>query len=1449
MITFALHPLTFDQVQAALAKLEQGYGNQPVLLANSAPDGTAVATWTAPLRTVTPEQQANLYGNAEQLRLSTTIPATVAPGAYLLEMRTGYVNDQLLVLISNQSLVVKQSGAALLAWASRFDGTALADQPLRLLGGDGQILAEGRTDETGLFRTPLPAAEPWYVLAYQADDTAAPQVTAVVGNSWSWRTEDSSGMQWATVAPAAVYRTALYTDRPIYRPGQTVHFKAIVRRDDDAVLSLPPSGTPVTVRMLDREHNTVRTFDLDTNEMGTVHGDFTLAAGAMLGTYAVAAEVGGETVSQIFQVEAYHKPDYTVDVAIDAPDLRVGAPATVTVTSRYLNGNPVVDGVAMLSHYLLSNDSLNGPAPFFSQLMGDYDNPRLALDAQGQARFTFIIGQSGPSPLGLSGTGRWAIEATVRDGANQVVSNYALVEQRTRPAHIAMHLPAATMLPGQLFDLALTATDPLGLPVPYANMQLTVNASDPNAAQPNGEPLRKPGVYAVDLTMDRAGTLQLPLRFAEPGYYQLQLARYDAKGQNINPVHSALLVYDESAPWVAVPDGFLTISAPDRAFVPGESVPLEIFSSFGARALLTVERGSVRRTQTIELTPPRTLLDLPITPEDAPNLFVTINAWTPARDSGNTMQSQRDYRLRMATTEIAVTPVNKQLTVTITADRTTYGPRDQATFAVRVVDERGVPVQAELSFALVDEAIFTLSDALLPSLYETFYAARDHQVATFDGTAPLRSFGFWGGGGGGGGFFPANPRWYFPDTALWLPALATDADGEAVITAALPDTLTTWRAVVKAVTVATQVGEASATVATDLPVSIQPLIPSTLTVGDEALLSVLLHNNSTAPQTLTVTVALSSTVADAFTFATAVTRTLTIEPAHSAMAGWPATVVGAGKVALLVTATSAGGSDAIRVPLTVHPAAIRTVAVDIGDFRGSFTKTITVAETLPDLAQVRVELSRSTAGTMLEGLNYLTGYPYGCVEQTMSLALPNAVVGRAFRQLGIGDPELRHQLPELINAGVQRLYAFQHPDGGWGWWENDNSDAYQTAWVLFGLAQTADAGYEISEQVVERAGAYLAQHMLDYDAPTQAFAFYALSQLRSSSYVELMAALADRADRLDAFSQAALALVLQRAGEVVRAHQLLDLLAASVVAEPGMVHWPISDPDGVYEQKTMASATRTTALALSAFTALRPDDELIPGMVRWLLAQRQGYGWGTTNETSFTLLALTDHLLATAREETEATFTLRLNDNLILTGTMDSLQPSTVVTLTGAALDGGENRLEIVTDEATRLYYRLLQSSYDGSALWQPAGTVPVYREYLDPATRDPLTDVAVGQLVAVQLTVQLDQPRMYVLVEDRVPSGLRALNEALANERNALPGYDDALVNWGGLGYNHKEIRADRVTFFVTTMAAGSWQVTYLARATTAGTFTALPAEAYAMYDLAQWGRTGGSRLMITDK
>lgn len=116
---------------------------------------------------------------------------------------------------------------------------------------------------------------------------------------------------------------------------------------------------------------------------------------------------------------------------------------------------------------------------------------------------------------------------------------------------------------------------------------------------------------------------------------------------------------------------------------------------------------------------------------------------------------------------------------------------------------------------------------------------------------------------------------------------------------------------------------------------------------------------------------------------------------------------------------------------------------------------------------LQIDLAPSIAATMLDGLAYLTGYPYGCVEQTMSKALPNAVVGRALTTLNVSQPQLTNSLTKPINAGLQRLYGYQHSDGGWGWWYDDETDDYQTAYVLFGLSMTKQAGYLVDEAVID----------------------------------------------------------------------------------------------------------------------------------------------------------------------------------------------------------------------------------------------------------------------------------------------------------------------------------------------------------------------------------------------
>ena len=492
---------------------------------------------------------------------------------------------------------------------------------------------------------------------------------------------------------------------------------------------------------------------------------------------------------------------------------------------------------------------------------------------------------------------------------------------------------------------------------------------------------------------------------------------------------------------------------------------------------------------------------------------------------------------------------------------------------------------------------------------------------------------------------------------------------------------------------------------------------------------------------------------------------------------------------------------------------------------------------LPEHSTVTLEISRSPAGSLFNGLEYLTGFPYGCVEQTMSRALPNAVVSRAFGELGL-EPPADLDLDRLVNESAQRLYGFQHDDGGWGWWTSDPSTPYQTAWVVFGLATMADAGHEIDSGVVERGVAYLNEHLAEADARTRATMLYSLAAAGQPNGPAALDLAAESA-ALDAFSLAGLALALDAAGESEAAGRIMDRLEETVIIQNGRAHWGLRRADGQYNSKTMASATRSTALALSAFVKLRPGSELEGPVVRWLMHQRQGYGWGTTNETAYAILGLTDHLLASGLNDTAAAWSLSLDGAALAAGTLEPGELRDSVNIPLDELAAGSHRLALSGDG--RLYYSLHARFVAARERIDDDGPLVVERKYLSPVTQRPLGKVDVGDLVLVQLTVRTPRPAYFVLIEDRPVAGLEPLNERLDTTGHVT----DSLAEWG---YTYKEIRDGRVTFFVNELTSGGATFDYLARVTHSGAFVALPAEAWAMYEPETWGRSASDEFRVTE-
>lgn len=1410
--TFALYDLNQEQVMNSIANF--AYLNYRFDLS----DAPLVITWTAVTSPTEVETDSEgYYLNPQEVILPTDVP----PGPYVLVMETGDYQDQLLILFSQNTLAVKRAGSQIMAWATNINGTAVPNLEMSVWDDKGREVVNGRTDGSGVFQTTLtPGVNPAFVLARSGDDL----VISGFDNHW--------GPQHRYFTPPAAYLAHITTDRPIYRPGHTVYFKAIVRSNNDAALAPLPEGTAVTTYLRDARGNLVETLTLTANHFGTVHGQFQLADGAMLGEYRVEVSLPqGGAASQRFKVEDYRKPDYEVTVVTDADRYLVGDTVSVTVDSAYFFGEPVVN--ADVQVYVFGNNWGE---------WSTYDEP-VTGQTDGNGRFTFTL---------TPGGGNYAIEATVDDGSHQSVSGFHNITVHSQAETMWLHVGNYRKEPNTSVSVQVDVKDIFGVPVANRAVTMQLHHYSPDSYD-------YVEVESFNGTTDANGRYTFTFTPAELGHYRLVANATDRLGNAIS-VTRHFMVYnptDRYSRWYGRSDA-LTITGSQESYVPGETGQLFIQSTFAGPALLTIERATVLRQQLIELTPPLTVIDIPIEAGDTPNIFANVMAWQPRDTAVLGENSLPDSQLTFAEIQLPISLAQKILQITISPDKTQYGPGEEATVTLRVTNSLGDPVSAELSLAVVDEAIFSLSPELVGPMMDAFYFKRPNQVNIYNSMHPRRSLwyvGYSGGGMGGGGGddepLSGQPRRDFQDTAAWFPTLQTDANGEVTVTFTLPDNLTSWRLTAKAVTADTQVGETTHNITTWKPVIVRPILPRTLTAGDEVELSAIVHNNDSATRDLYVTLAISPSETSPLSIITGSAGNLavpiTLKPGETRVIGWTVVAHTAGVTQITTRVFTDTVDplllDAVELPLTIRPLAIPNVTTQIGQFEDNFATDIVWPEDALDISTLQIELNRSIAGSMVNGLEYLTGYPYGCVEQTMSRALPNAVVARAFQQLGVSNPALLTNLEPLVQASVQRLYGFQHQDGGWGWWTDDDSHDYQTAWVIFGLATTADAGYAVDPAVIERGAAWLNIHLADMDVRTRAYALYALAIAGHGNHAVTVAQ-TNRTAGLDTFSLAALALALHELGESAMARQLVDELAETATAANGLVYWPGEVHDGYYHQKTMASTTRNTALALSAFAQIRPGHELEPGMVRYLMNQRQPAGWGSTNETAFAILALTDHLLALQEGAGTAvtTYTVYLNGQTVVTGTLSPDMLAAHVELPHSAMRPGTNELTI--EHEGLLYYVINGRVYQPETEIAAAGGVQVTRTYLDGVTGEVVTAVVPNQLIKVQLTVNMPTAASYIIVEDSLPGGLEPLNENL--DTTTLLASQDTRPYWERVGYNHKEVRGDQVSFFITDMTAGSHTFTYYARATHVGEFIAMPAEVYAMYDLSVWGRSASRPLLI---
>jgi hypothetical protein len=588
------------------------------------------------------------------------------------------------------------------------------------------------------------------------------------------------------------------------------------------------------------------------------------------------------------------------------------------------------------------------------------------------------------------------------------------------------------------------------------------------------------------------------------------------------------------------------------------------------------------------------------------------------------------------------------------------------------------------------------------------------------------------------------------------------------------------------------------------------------------------------------------------------TRTLTISAAQSATVNWDVTIPPANALAsqysptstipllttIVMTARGGGVSDAVQLSLPIEPFGEKRVVASAGQLDDNETKFNVNVPSDATFATLKLSTSPSLAGGLVDSLQYLTGFPYGCVEQTMSRFLPTVLVKQSLGKLNVRNEKIEKDLPAQVEDGLTRLYAFQHYDGGWGWWEDDESQPYESAYVLFGLMQAKKAGYKIDDKVVKRAIEFLKTPLVDTnDYNLKVYIAYALAEAGQGD-PGLARAMVDKQSQMSLYSRATLALLLHSFNEDASAKTIVTDLEKKAIETAQNAHWEEASSDlGRWE--FYPGNGRTTATILRAILALDSSSPLAAKTVRYLMQNRFGGYWRTTQETAQTIIALTDYLAQSG--ELNASFSYEVfvdgaSAGKYAVGRENIAQQQSIA----LRVASGNHEVRIAKTGAGRVYFASAMQYYASTEAVGAAKSLDganVTREYLDPGSDKPLAAFKVGDMVRVKLTVDVPRESWYMMVTDPLPAGFEAINYSLNTS-----GVEPTGVRAGSPRpyWSRPDLRDDRAVFFTTYMWKGKHIYTYLIRATSSGTFRALPAQAEPMYEPDVFGRSASTNFVV---
>jgi uncharacterized protein YfaS (alpha-2-macroglobulin family) len=1297
------------------------------------------------------------------------------------------------LIVSDLALVTKRNGNTLHTFATHMEtGKSVANADISVYSGSNKV-ANAKSNANGFATLSIPGQQ-----------NATVTAVATLGSE-------------RAIVPVYMYgesdariKTAIFTDRPVYRPGHTVKYKGIARRLDGTQYSIPPN-TPVQIDVQDADAISIAKATLQTDEFGGFSGSFDVNPESSTGYFTIYATILGSESSHDIQIAAYRKPDFEIDVVTEKPYFIRGERITGEVNVAYYFGGAVPEakvdiGVYRRPHYGEYEEYF---ADYEGGESGEYIGEISAVtDGQGKARFSYDTRTlQDPESDYL-----YTFEATVSDDSGRYFDGSGSVRV-TRGEFEVIAIPESYVV-----DLNADAT-----------VRIEAKTFD-------GKPIDRQleVVYAMETWSDeknivtelgrttvetKNGTATVSARASRAGRLTFSVSATDSRGNTI--LSRAGVWVPGEGDWNAGNLKSLAVTMDKHRYNVGDRARAVIVAPEAGDAWVTVEGSDIYESRRLQVEQGGNLVEFEVTDEMLPNAFVSV-------------QFVKNATFYEGTAELAIDQTTQKMNVVITPDKSDYEPGDTATFKIKTVNaSTNTPVIADLAFGLVDESIYAIREDRVDLLSE-FYPMRYSSIYTGHSFQEIYL------GDGDKDTVKLDIRRRFLDTAHWEPSVVTDANGEATVTVTLPDNLTTWRATARGLSETHSLaGQGTAKIVAAKPLMVRLNLPRFLVQTDEVEISATVN---VSHQSMDASVTLE---AEGVEILDAPRREASVSPDRPQTVRWRIRAQQPGPARFQVTAVSGAPNvtDAMETSMDVIAMGRLVDGYEVGETSSQRSLKINLENYIEGSGQLEIIAAASLFDTLTGSFDYLVDYPYGCIEQTMSRFVPTLVVSKT-PLVATLSAETRAEIPKMLEDGFTRIRSNQNSDGSWGWWATDGGDPYMTGWVLENFAFAASVGHqpppESRRSAIEWARSWLLENAnyTEQKFSGRLWLIRGLAAVGDKEAASVALSKVNLADVKKTDDWVSVAFAAHRLGNTALATRAVDEIKRRARSQQNHVSWENNE---WYGHATSAQAT----LALATIV---PNDPFVPKAARYLLDSRRGAYWHSTQDTALALLALikvqsqnppvAESIMVkvlSGREEIEIG-TIGIGSPKVFNIDIDKLSGrECTLQSDGGTVYFTANWRYRVNDQAvktgmrgegmtvSREYYSLRPRRLENGQLrLLPSG--------------NPIQSVKAGDTVRSVVKITSDRAREFMMLEDPIPSGFEVL------ERGS-----DGIDQWEWFyWYSGLDIRDDRIVYFMRSLPKGESVIEYTLRAEQPGKATALPATLSNMYEPSDVAFTGARRIEV---